>query len=419
MHSSEQGPDDLERLVGSTVAGKYRVERLIGRGGMGAVFLASNIAIGKRVALKFLNREAAADRDRALRFQREAQAAGMVESEHIVHVFDAGTSEEGAPFLVMELLSGEDLRARLKREGSLPIPDAVNVATQVLRALVRAHAAGIVHRDLKPDNVFLCRRDDGSTLVKLVDFGISKLARGSKFERLTRRGTVLGSAYYMSPEQAQASDDVDQRADIYGVGAMLFEMLASRPPHLGRTLEAVLVAICTEDAPDVTTFRADTPAELSDAVARALARDPGARFPSASAFLDALTPAGGFSKARRRRGAKLSRILVAAVLATLSGFTLTAVLVARRTPEPSAAKALPSAVEVKAVAAPTAPPPASPAVLPLAEASALPASSTSAPSPQPASKPAASHRPAARRPQASARADAGVANSLQLSTREP
>ena len=122
-----------------------------------------------------------------------------------MHVFDSGTSDDGLPFLVMELLSGEDLRARLRREGQLELADAIDVTAQVLRALVRAHAAGIVHRDLKPDNVFLCRRDDGSLLVKIVDFGISKLLQGNGVERLTRRGTVLGSALYMSPEQAQAS----------------------------------------------------------------------------------------------------------------------------------------------------------------------------------------------------------------------
>ena len=133
---------------------------------MGAVFLATHIAIGKRVALKFLEANAAENPDAARRFQREAEAASLVESEHIVHVFDSGTTDEGLAFLVMELLEGEDLRARLKREERLPVADARAIGTQVLRALARAHAAGIVHRDLKPDNLFLCRRDDGSLHVK-------------------------------------------------------------------------------------------------------------------------------------------------------------------------------------------------------------------------------------------------------------
>src|SRR5688572_27532202 len=148
MRSPDPGTDDLSRLTGTLVGEKYLVDRMIGRGGMGAVFAATNTAIGKRVALKFLGREAARDPAATVRFQREAQAAGVIESEHIVHVFDAGTSPDGLPFLVMELLIGEDLRARLDREGPLPVPEAVKIASEVLRALVRAHAAGIVHRDL-------------------------------------------------------------------------------------------------------------------------------------------------------------------------------------------------------------------------------------------------------------------------------
>src|SRR5688572_25619462 len=143
MNGQREPPDDVERWLGATVGGKYRVERLLGRGGMGAVFAAENILIGKRVALKFLSAEAARDRDAARRFQREAQAASMVESEHIVQVFDAGSTPEGLPFLVMEHLTGEDLRARLTREGQLAIADAVAIGLQVLRGLVRAHAAGI------------------------------------------------------------------------------------------------------------------------------------------------------------------------------------------------------------------------------------------------------------------------------------
>ena len=246
-----QGPvpnsDDIDALVGSVVAGKYRIDRVLGRGGMGAVFSATNTTIGKRVALKFLTREAARDKSATQRFQREAEAAGVIESEHIVHVFDSGTTEEGLPFLVMELLSGEDLRSRLQRDGMLPVGEAVDITTQVLRGLVRAHAAGIIHRDLKPDNIFLCPRDDGSTLAKIVDFGISKLSHGRSAKTLTRRGTVLGTAYYMAPEQAQAAEGVDHRADLYGAGTILFEMLAGRPPHVAPTHEAVLVAICTEE----------------------------------------------------------------------------------------------------------------------------------------------------------------------------
>ena len=168
---------------------------------MGAVYRATHTAIGKRVALKFLDHNAARDSDSVTRFQREAEAASAVESAHIVQIFDSGTGPGGRPYLVMELLNGEDLRARLRREGRVPLAEVVHIAGQVLRALGRAHAAGIVHRDLKPDNVFLCQRDDDPMFVKIVDFGISKVAsRTATANTLTQRGTVLGTAFYMSPE---------------------------------------------------------------------------------------------------------------------------------------------------------------------------------------------------------------------------
>jgi serine/threonine-protein kinase len=413
MRSPDPGTDDLSRLTGTLVGDKYRVDRMIGRGGMGAVFAATNTAIGKRVALKFLGREAARDPAATLRFQREAQAAGVIESEHIVHVFDAGTSPEGLPFLVMELLSGEDLRARLNRDGPLPIREAVKIASEVLRALVRAHAAGIVHRDLKPDNVFLCRRDDGSDLVKIVDFGISKLAHQGSSERITYRGTVLGTAHYVSPEQAHGRDDVDHRADLYGVGVLLFEMLAGRPPHVGPSYEAVLVSICTEDAPDVRGLRPDTPFSLAAAVTCALSRDPNGRYASAEEFLEALRDP---ASSAHPGGARRTRTLVAAVLATLLGFTLTAVLVARHT---ATASAPPSPSAGETPAAPEAPAPTTtvaagsphvvPVDLPLPTASAAPAPFV----PRAASSASTKRKPAA------GRSDGGVARSLELSTREP
>jgi serine/threonine protein kinase len=429
MSVREPASEEVDRLVGATVGDKYRIERLIGKGGMGAVYAAQNTAIGKRVALKFLSREAAQNAEAARRFQREAQAASLVESEHIVQVFDAGTSPDGLPFLVMEHLTGEDLRACLDREGQLGVPAALDIASQLLRALVRAHAAGIVHRDLKPDNVFLCSRDDGSRLVKIVDFGISKLERATLSERLTRRGTVLGSAYYMSPEQAQASDGVDQRSDLYGVGAILFEMLAGRPPHVAPTLESVLVAICTHGVPDVRSFRPDAPDSVAKAVATALAREPARRFDSAAEFL--ATIQGGASTSIWRRRAGRSRTLVAGVFATLAGFTLTAVLIARRAPPSRATSvATASTATTAPVAAaqpgpaplattpttdlPNAPPEVRPVVETATPSSALKALAT----PSPPTAPKAADRK--RRPRPSPAAPkAGVASSLQLSNREP
>ena len=422
---------ELERWIGATVGGKYRIERLLGRGGMGAVFAAQNTAIGKRVALKFLSVDAARDRDAARRFQREAQAASLIESEHIVQVFDAGASDDGVPFLVMEELKGEDLRSKFARERTLEPDVASAIASQVLRALVRAHAAGIVHRDLKPDNVFLCRRDDGSLLVKLVDFGISKLDRGTLSERLTRRGTVLGSAYYMSPEQAQASDAVDQRADLYSVGAILFEMLTGRPPHTGPTLESVLVQICTQAAPSVTSLRPDTPPVLARSIARSLEREPDARFANAAEMLAALgeksAPGARVAATATNERRARSRTLVVGTLAALGGFALTAVFIAAR-PE----RATPNADAATTIARATAAPTPGPLVTPVLDAplaSAGPPGRVTATASVAAAAPAGSAAPPnkpkksapARKPSeaAAARPESGIASSLHLSTREP
>jgi serine/threonine-protein kinase len=278
-----------EDLVGETIADKYRIEGLLGRGGMGAVYRATNLRISKRVALKFLERDAARDLDAVTRFQREAEAASAVESAHIVEIFDSGRTDDGRPYLVMEMLSGEDLRTRLRREERLPLPETVHMTGQVLRALSRAHAAGIVHRDLKPDNIFLCRRDDDPMFVKIVDFGISKVApKTNTVDTLTRRGTVLGTALYMSPEQAQAFRDIDGRSDLFGLGAIVYECLAGRPPHTGSAYEAILIDICTKDAADVRTHNPDVPEAVAEVLKKALARERDQRFQTATEFYDAL-----------------------------------------------------------------------------------------------------------------------------------
>lgn len=454
------GEDDDEKLCGTLVADKYRVERLLGRGGMGAVYEATNVAIGKRVALKFLDREAARDADAVARFQREAEAAGAVESAHIVHIFDSGTSADGRPFLVMELLSGEDLRARLKRDGRLPVPDAIHVTGQVLRALARAHAAGIVHRDLKPDNVFLCRRDDDPTFVKIVDFGISKITRReATADTLTRRGVVLGTAFYMSPEQAQALRDIDGRSDLFSVGAILFEALAGRPPHVGSVYEAVLIDICTKDAPDIRTLVPDVPDAVAEVVARALRRERDARWQDANDFYDALATAapgllrtGGLGLPRAPLSssgdtsplgkaaspeakvvtaegtavhpsssgdarAQARKTLVAAVVAALGAFALTALLMTQRAGTTDSS-ANPAPATSPVLAAPPETPSAAP---PSASVSALaPAPSASVAErptrPVKPTKPAASAAPTGSGGKPS---PAGVATGLTLDTKGP
>jgi len=419
MPSLEQETEsELNALVGTTVAGKYRVDRLIGRGGMGAVFQAANLSIGKRVALKFLDHEAAQNREACQRFQREAEAAGMAESAHIVQIFDSGMTDGGLPFLVMELLTGEDLRARLEREGRLSVPTALRITSQVLRALVRAHEAGIVHRDLKPDNVFLCARDDDPSFVKLVDFGISKVARARTADTLTHRGAVLGTAFYMSPEQAQSFADIDGRTDLFSVGAMLFEMLAGKPPHGGRTYEAVLIAICTNDAVDVRTHAPEVPAPVAALVARALRRDREQRFQSAQEFLNEIAaldspfaPAIGTPPSPSAPPAERKRYgtLVAGIIASLAGFTLAAYFIARTSAS--------SSVGVSQEAVSPAPPAYASAVssavlapLVLPVSSAL---SVTPPSPARVQSSSNVRRPAPPKP------SAHIASGLQLSTKEP
>ncbi len=296
---------EIEQRVGTLVSDKYRIERVIGQGGMGAVYEAVHTAINKRVALKFLTRDAAQDLDKVMRFQREAEAASAVDSAHIVEIFDWGSSDD-SPFLVMELLRGEDLRARLQREGKLTLEVMLHIAGQMLRALHRAHEAGIVHRDLKPDNIFLCERDDDPLFVKLVDFGISKLARAGNANNLTRRGTILGTAFYMSPEQAQGFADVDGRTDLFSVGAIMYEALTGEPPFSATSYEAVLVSICTQDAPDVRKAAPDVPEAMANVIAKALARDRNERFQSAEEFYAALCAVSpGSLPQRMLRGAPM------------------------------------------------------------------------------------------------------------------
>ena len=434
--SGKKPLDELDLLVGSTVAGKYHIDRLIGRGGMGAVFQATNASIGKRVALKFLGVETSKDSDAATRFQREAEAASLAESPHIVQIFDSGRSEQGLPFLVMELLVGEDLRARLRREGRLDADQVVRIGVQVLKALRQAHAAGIVHRDLKPDNVFLCRRDEEPSFVKIVDFGISKLSQHAGVDTLTHKGAVLGTAYYMSPEQAQSFPDIDGRTDLFSVGAILYEMLTGEPPHSAPTFEAVLIAICTKDAADVRSKAPGTPEKLARVVARALKRERDERYASASEMLSDLEAAPRESQklstktrssagvwvdsAAKGSAADRYRTVVFAVVAALGGFAVAAYLVARGASSSDARQPQPT----PAASAKLAAPPAALATQPAAASQSPGPAASAGVAPRPASSQKLTQakaqellKPGAKRP--APVSSAGVAGGLGLSTREP
>ena len=287
MSESRDEPSEPSRLaVGKLLAGRYRIHRLLGEGGMACVYEGEHLAIGKRVAVKIVQSLFANDDEIVHRFEREARSASAVESEHIVHVFDVGNDPELGLFLVMELLQGEDLARVLHDRGALDPAFACALLRQAALGLEKAHAAGIVHRDLKPANVFLVERDDGTTLVKLVDFGIAKIVRDVRDARhskkgITRSGTAVGTPQYMSPEQAQGLDTVDHRTDVFSLGAVLFEVIAGRPPQEERpTYEQTILQIVSTDAPRLRSVAPHVPPALDDLVADMLARDVERRVPN-------------------------------------------------------------------------------------------------------------------------------------------
>jgi serine/threonine protein kinase len=241
--------------VGSVVAGRYRLTRLLGEGGMGAVYEAEHVEIGKRVAIKLVRSIHAKHSEIAARFKREARSASAIESDHIVQVFDAGHDPQLGLFMAMELLRGEDLGSLLARSGRLDAETACGVVMQAASALEKAHTASIVHRDLKPANIFLVQREDQTAMVKLVDFGIAKIVRDQNDAQggaLTRMGSAIGTPNYMSPEQAQGLTTLDHRTDIYSLGAVLYEMIVGGPPFPEMpTYEQTILQILTKPVPRI------------------------------------------------------------------------------------------------------------------------------------------------------------------------
>ena len=273
--------------VGEIVGGKYRLVRYLAAGGMGAVYEALHTVVGRRFAVKLLHPELAVQRESLARFQREAQAAGAIESEHVAAALDFGIAEDGSPFIVMEYLAGESLRALIDRgrsKGPFPMPlaRAADIVLQACQGVAAAHRAGIIHRDLNPQNLFICRREDGTDLVKVLDFGIAKLETLQGAE--TRTGTVLGTPAYLSPEQARGEKSVDHRTDIYGLGAILYELLSGQKPHPGDSHNAILHHICTQPALPLDTEPLGLPPALVASVQQTLSSDPGKRQNSADAL---------------------------------------------------------------------------------------------------------------------------------------
>ena len=278
--------------VGETVGGRYRVGRLIAAGGMGVVFEARHEVLKRRFAIKFLRPDLAARRDMLERFQKEAQAAGTLENENVAASVDFGVAADGVPYIVMEYLTGESLASLLAREGPLPLPRAADLVAQACRGVQAAHAAGIVHRDLKPHNLFVCRRDDGTDLVKVLDFGVAKLRAADDVEAVTGTGSILGTPSYMSPEQARGEKELDARTDVYALGAIAYELVAGRVPHPGDSHHAVLHRIATQPAVPLASVRPDVPPTFAAVVDRTLSALPSARPASAEALGDALSAFG-------------------------------------------------------------------------------------------------------------------------------
>jgi serine/threonine protein kinase len=292
-------------VEGDVIAGKYVVQKLLGKGGMGAVVAAHHAQLDQRVAIKFLLPEALEVPEAVARFTREARAATKIQSEHVVRIIDVGSLESGVPYMVMEYLSGRDLAALVREQGPLPVETVAEYLLQACEALAEAHAIGIIHRDLKPANLFLVSRMDGTPLVKVLDFGISKLTSQSSSGPdlgLTKTSASMGSPLYMSPEQMCSARDVDPRTDVWALGVVMYELLAGIPPFNGESLPELCAKVLQESEAPLRSVRPDLPPAAESIVARCLRKAPADRFANVAELavaLGELAPSHALPSVRR------------------------------------------------------------------------------------------------------------------------
>lgn len=289
----------LEQVAGAKcgeiVAGKYRILRVIGAGGMGYVVAAEHIQLGEKVAIKFLNSEGNRDAGVVARFTQEARAAVRIRNEHVARVIDVATLDSGAPYIVMEYLDGADLSDTVERAGRLDAQTAVGYVLQACEAIAEAHAAGIVHRDLKPANLFCVKRADGTVLVKVLDFGISKLLSWNDEHAaaaVTTTSAVFGTPLYMSPEQMRSTKDVDGRADIWSIGVILYELLTGKAPFNGDSLPQICTRIACEPPPPISAEELAIPKDLVRIILKCLEKDRAKRYPNIADLAADLLPYG-------------------------------------------------------------------------------------------------------------------------------
>jgi serine/threonine-protein kinase len=275
-------------LEGATIRGKYKLGGRLGEGGVGVVFEALEVTSRSRVALKILRPEMLERPDIVARFEREARAASRLTGQNAVRVRDVDTTDEGIPYIAMDLLEGHDLSIELEVRGRLPPDEAVHYILQACRAMGEAHSLGIIHRDLKPSNLFLCE-DQGTRRVLVLDFGVSKILDEAGDLKLTKTATTFGTPFYMSPEQVRSMKNIDHRTDIWSLGVVLYELLVGRPPFVG-SATGVGAAIVAEVPAKPRAIRRELPDGLERVVMRALAKDPNERFRDIASFAAALAP---------------------------------------------------------------------------------------------------------------------------------